>query len=116
MMETTFHLLLYRAFHMQRSYLRPCLREIGLGSGQPKLLSYIAAHPNCRPKELADYFETSVDYLVGHTPKGKSVEPSPDECTFLRGYRAVSEAERESLRLVLRNYLLQQENIDDGQK
>ena len=57
MMETTFHLLLYRAFHMQRSYLRPCLREIGLGSGQPKLLSYIAAHPNCRPKELADYFE-----------------------------------------------------------
>ena len=57
MMETTFHLLLYRAFHMQRSYLRPCLREIGLGSGQPKLLSYIAAHPDCRPKELADYFE-----------------------------------------------------------
>lgn len=57
MMETTFHLLLYRAFHMQRSYLRPCLREIGLGSGQPKLLSYIAAHPHCRPKELADYFE-----------------------------------------------------------
>ncbi len=65
---------------------------------------------------LADYFETSVDFLVGHTPKGKSVEPSPDECAFLRGYRAVSEAERESLRFVLRNYLSRRENTDDEQK
>ena len=36
-MEKTFHMLLYRAFHAQRSYLRPYLRELGLGTGQPKL-------------------------------------------------------------------------------
>ncbi len=65
---------------------------------------------------LADYFETSVDFLVGHTPKGEDMELSPDERAFLRGYRAVSEAERESLRFVLRNYLSRQENIDDEQK
>ena len=41
-MERTFHMLLYRAFHAQRSYLRPCLGEIGLVVGQPKLITYLA--------------------------------------------------------------------------
>ena len=39
-MERTFHMLLYRAFHAQRNYLRPCLGEAGLEVGQPKLLEY----------------------------------------------------------------------------
>ncbi len=56
-METTFHFLLYRAFHAQRSFLRPRLFALGLGSGQPKLLAYTAEHPGCRPKELAAYYE-----------------------------------------------------------
>ena len=56
-MERTFHMLLYRAFHAQRNYLRPCLGEIGLEVGQPKMLSYLAKHEPCRQKELADYFE-----------------------------------------------------------
>ena len=32
-MERTFHMLLYRAFHAQRTYLWPSLNELGLGSG-----------------------------------------------------------------------------------
>ena len=56
-MEQRFHMLLYRAFHAQRSRLRPRLRELGLGPGQPKLLSYLDRHGPCRQKELADYFE-----------------------------------------------------------
>ena len=56
-MENTFHMLLYRAMHAQRSYLRPCLRELGLGTGQPKLLRFLSSHGPCRPKEIADYFE-----------------------------------------------------------
>ena len=56
-MERTFHMLLYRTFHAQRNCLRPRLGEIGLGSGQPKLLSYLAAHGPCRQKDLAAYFE-----------------------------------------------------------
>lgn len=56
-MERTFHMLLYRAFHAQRNYLRPYLEEIGLGSGQPKILSYLSAQGPCHQKELAEYFE-----------------------------------------------------------
>ena len=56
-MEPTFHLLLYRAFHAQRSYLYPRLRELGLGPGQPKLLEYLGSHGPCAQRELAEYFE-----------------------------------------------------------
>lgn len=56
-MERAFHMLLYRAFHAQRSYLRPSLKEIGLGSGQPKLLAYLWQYGPCSQKQLADYFE-----------------------------------------------------------
>lgn len=56
-MEHTFHMLIYRAFHTQRSYLRPQLDQIGLGAGQPKLLAYLDTHGPCTQRELADYFE-----------------------------------------------------------
>ena len=56
-MERTFHMLLYRAFHAQRNYLRPHVTRLGLGTGQPKLSVYLAAHGACRQRELAQYFE-----------------------------------------------------------
>ena len=56
-MEHSLHILLYRAFHAQRNYLRPSLQELGLGAGQPKLLAYLAANGPCRQKQLADYFD-----------------------------------------------------------
>lgn len=56
-MERTFHMLLYRAFHAQRSYLRPHVARLGLGTGQPKLIVYLAVHGPCRQRELAEYFE-----------------------------------------------------------
>ena len=56
-MERQFHMMLYRAFHAQRNYLRPSLAEIGLGSGQPKLLRYLSTHGPCSQRELAAYFE-----------------------------------------------------------
>ena len=56
-MERTFHMLLYRVSHAQRNYLRPYVAEIGLGTGQPKLVAYLAEHGSCRQRELADYFE-----------------------------------------------------------
>ena len=56
-MERSFHMLLYRAFHAQRSYLGRHLAEIGLGAGQPKLLTYLVRHGPCTQKALADYFE-----------------------------------------------------------
>lgn len=56
-MEKTFHMLLYRAFHAQRNYLRPCIGEIGLEVGQPKMLAYLARNGPCGQRRLADYFE-----------------------------------------------------------
>ena len=56
-MEHSLHILLYRAFHAQRNYLRPSLQELGLGSGQPKLLAYLAARGPCHQRQLADYFD-----------------------------------------------------------
>ena len=56
-MEKTFHMLVYRAFHAQRNYLRGCLGKVGLGSGQPKLLGYLAQNgPSCQ-RQIADYFD-----------------------------------------------------------
>ena len=56
-MEHSFHMLLYRAFHAQRHYLRRGLREVGLEPGQPKLLEYLSRYGPCRQRELADFFE-----------------------------------------------------------
>lgn len=56
-MERLFHMLIYRTFHAQRSYLRPAVTELGLGTGQPKLLTYLSKHGPCSQKELASYFE-----------------------------------------------------------
>ena len=52
-----YHMRLYRAFHAQKNCLRPFAARLGLGSGQPKLLSYIAVHGSCTQRELAEYFE-----------------------------------------------------------
>ncbi len=81
-MEQTFHMLLYRAFHAQHNYLRPCLGEIGLEVGQPKLVSYLAAHGPCRQRELADYFEidsAAVSRMVDALEKGGFLTRKTDE-------------------------------------
>lgn len=81
-MERTFHMLLYRAFHAQRHYLRPCLGEIGLEVGQPKLLTYLAGHEPCRQRELAEYFEVdsaAVSRMLDSLEKGGFVTRKMDE-------------------------------------
>lgn len=56
---------------------------------------------------LADYFDTTVDYLIGHTPAEGCGEPelTKEEWALLRGYRQLSEGEKESIRLIIKNYL-----------
>ncbi|HIW73944.1 MAG TPA: MarR family transcriptional regulator [Firmicutes bacterium] len=81
-MEKTFHMLLYRAFHAQRSYLRPFLGELGLGSGQPKILAYLAAQGPCRQRQLADYFEidpAAVSRMLDSLEKGGFITRRVDE-------------------------------------
>lgn len=86
-MERTFHMLLYRAFHAQRNYLRPCFGRVGLGAGQPKLLVYLNSHGPCRQKELADYFEidpAAVSRMIDALERGGFVVRRRDE-TSRRG-------------------------------
>ena len=60
---------------------------------------------------LADYFSTSVDYLVGHTETDRMIEPvekcdlNADEFALMDGYRKLNEKEKESIRLIINNYI-----------
>ena len=56
-MEKTYQILLYRAYHAQRAYMRAGLAGMGLGAGQPKLLSFLATNGPCLQKDMAEYFE-----------------------------------------------------------
>lgn len=53
----TYRSLLYRAAHAQRALMHPFMASIGLGTGQPRLLSYLDRFGACSQRELADYFE-----------------------------------------------------------
>lgn len=59
---------------------------------------------------LADYFSTSVDYLIGHSEVNHKIEKvSPfdlneDEAELITAYRNLTNAEKESLHLIIKNY------------
>lgn len=60
---------------------------------------------------IAQFFHTSVDYLVGNSDIRRTIERTTpfelndDEASFIEGYRRLSDSERKSLRLVEDNYL-----------
>lgn len=60
---------------------------------------------------LADFFHTSVDYLIGHTEIDHIIEPvSPsdlneEEAALISQWRRLNEKERESLCMVIANYM-----------
>ncbi len=50
------HMRLSRAFHLMRSSTRSVARSLGLGPGQPRVLSYIAVHGVSTQREIARFF------------------------------------------------------------
>ena len=60
--------------------------------------------------QMAEYFDTSVDYLIGHSPVRRKVEVvssydlNRDEAELIDSYRKLSAKQRESIRLVIENY------------
>ena len=64
-MQESMHMLLYRAFHAQRNILRPYMRALGLGAGQPKLIAYLAANGPCRQRDLAFIFDEGAPWGGG---------------------------------------------------
>lgn len=81
-MEENFHLLLYRAFHGKRNYMRPYLAQAGLGPGQPKLLEYAVLHGPCRQRQLAEQFDidpAAVSRMLDSLEKGGFITRQADE-------------------------------------
>ncbi len=60
--------------------------------------------------DIADYFNTSVDYLIGHTDVEHIIENvapyelNSDERTIIDGYRNLLPKEKQSIRLIIENY------------
>lgn len=61
--------------------------------------------------KIADYFETSVDFLIGRTNIRQRIEPlseynlNDEEATIIDSYRRLDKKERKSIQLVMENYL-----------
>lgn len=62
--------------------------------------------------KLADYFETSVDFLIGHNKPEKPCEDeqhslslTEDETELIKKYRSLSSDEQKSIDLVIKNYI-----------
>lgn len=61
--------------------------------------------------QMADFFQTSMDYLVGHTNVRHIIEDrstfdlNAEEASFIDNYRKLSKLERDSLLLVAENYI-----------
>ena len=49
------HMSISRAFHTMNNTTRPCARSLGLGQGQPRILSYIAVHGVSTQREIARF-------------------------------------------------------------
>lgn len=59
---------------------------------------------------LADYFGSTVDFLIGHTPPSaggpqQELELSKEELSLLQDWRRLSASEKKSIHLVVQNYL-----------
>lgn len=59
---------------------------------------------------LADYFSTSVDYLIGHSDidhKFEKITPfdlNEDEAKLMKSYRKLTRIEKDSVHLIIKNY------------
>lgn len=60
---------------------------------------------------MADYFNTSIDYLIGHTDITHKIEPiseemlNSDEMSMIKAYRKLSSRQREIIRIVIDEYI-----------
>lgn len=84
-----------------------------LGLSQQSIYKYETQW--CEPdidmlKAMADFFGTSVDYLIGHSDIDRKIESvSPydlngDEGALIDAYRQLNADEKESLHLIIKNY------------
>ena len=62
-------------------------------------------------KRMADYFNTSIDYIVGHTDIRRKIEPAEAyhlnrrESELVTRFRALNDREKNCIELVIDNFL-----------
>lgn len=60
---------------------------------------------------MADFFETSVDYLIGHSEVNHKIEKiqpfelNAEEARLIKDYQKLTKSEKESIQLIIKNYL-----------
>ena len=60
--------------------------------------------------KLADYFETSVDFLIGHTEidhiieKVEAFDLNNDEASLIKSYRLLNTKQRRSIKTIINSY------------
>ena len=61
--------------------------------------------------KMADYFETSVDYIIGHSNIRRKIEVvnsydlNIEEAKLIENYRNLSNKQRKSIGLIIENYM-----------
>ncbi len=101
-----------KALRTEKSLSQQKLAD-ALGLSQQSIYKYETQW--CEPDidmliKLADFFGTSVDYLIGHSDINRKIEPvSPydlntDEAALIDTYRNLSPEEKESIHLIIKNY------------
>lgn len=60
--------------------------------------------------KIADYFNTSVDYLIGHTDVRRKIEImqthelNAEESSIIEGYRTLSDIQKQCIATVIKSY------------
>lgn len=102
-----------KALRLQKGISQQQLADI-VGVSQQSIYKYETQ--NVEPDldiltALADYFSTSVDYLIGHSEISHKIEAvSPfdlneDEAEIITTYRKLSQTEKDSIHLIIKNYI-----------
>ncbi len=74
------HMRISRIFHAMKTDTRACARELGLGPGQPRILSYLATRGVSTQREIAKYLvidPSAVSRMLDALERGGFVESVP---------------------------------------
>lgn len=101
-----------RSFRLNKGLSQQQLAAL-IGTTQQSINKYEnhATEPDIQALiRLADCFQVSIDELVGHTPQssgdpGEALILTREEILLIQNRRKLSRSERDSIRLILENYL-----------
>ena len=102
-----------KELRQKKGISQQCLAE-AVGVSQQSINKY--ENHNVEPDirtlvALASYFNTSVDYLIGHTEVAHIIEPvqafelNTEEAALLEKWRQLDKGEKESILSVMENYI-----------